>query len=275
MRKVTTVPELPEMENYRILLNGRIAGRTITGTEVGREKSINVSPERLERELAGQAVTMVERRGKHLLFQLTSGKVLVLHLMLGGILFYGTKEEKPERSVQVRIDFGDWHLFCIGLRLGYLHLYDGDEISGLMKKLGPEPFESGLTAERFEKRLRVKRGTLKSNLVDQSVFAGIGNCYSDEICFHAGLLPSRRPAHLTSLELGQLYRSMKEVLTEATHYGGYMEMPLYTGDTLTGGFDSRCRVYDREGEPCVRCGRHIVRQDVSSKKSFCCLVCQR
>ncbi|WP_210023416.1 MULTISPECIES: DNA-formamidopyrimidine glycosylase family protein [unclassified Paenibacillus] len=269
------MPELPEMENYRILLNRRIVGRTITGTEVGRERSINVALERFKRELAGQAVSMVDRRGKHLLFQLTSGKVLVLHLMLGGIIFYGTKDETPERTVQVRIDFGVWHLFCIGLRLGYLHLYEAEEISRLMKKLGPEPFDSELTAERFEERLRVKRGTLKSNLVNQSVIAGIGNCYSDEICFHAGLLPSRRPAHLTSNELGQLYRSMREVLNEATHYGGYMEMPLYTGDTLTGGFDSRCRVYDRDGEPCVRCGHPIVRQDVSSKKSFCCLVCQR
>ncbi|NTZ16924.1 Fpg/Nei family DNA glycosylase [Paenibacillus sp. JMULE4] len=269
------MPELPEMENYRILLNGRIAGRTITGTEIGREKSINVSPLRFERELTGQAVRTVDRRAKHLLFPLTSGKVLVLHLMLGGMIFYGTMEEAPERTVQVRIDFGDRHLFCIGLRLGYLHLYEAEEASALMEKLGPEPLDPGFTAERFEERLRVKRGTLKSNLADQSLLAGIGNCYSDEICFHAGLLPSRRPFDLTSLEFGRLYRSMREVLTEATHYGGYMEMPLFTGDTLTGGFDSRCRVYDREGEPCVRCGRPIVRQDVSSKKSFCCLGCQR
>lgn len=263
------------MENYRILLNGRMAGRTISGTEVGREKSINVTPERFERELAGQAVLVVERRAKHLLFRLTSGKVLVLHLMLGGMLFYGTQEEKPERSVQVQINFGDQHLYCIGLRLGYLHLYEAGQAHELMAKLGPEPLDPGFTAARFEERLRARRGTLKSTLVDQSVLAGIGNCYSDEICFRAGLLPSRRPADIADPELNQLYRSMKEVLTEATHYGGYMEMPLYKGDTLTGGFDNKCRVYDREGEPCVRCGSPIARQDVSSKKSFCCLRCQR
>ncbi|WP_088831927.1 Fpg/Nei family DNA glycosylase [Paenibacillus tyrfis] len=269
------MPELPEMENYRKLLSERIIGRTVTDTEVTREKSINVTPERWTQELTGQAVSRIDRRAKHLLFRLTTGNVLVLHLMLGGMMFYGKAEEKPDRSVQVRLGFGDYHLFFIGLRLGYLHLHDPSEVDELMNKLGPEPFDPGLTPDRFAERLRVKAGTLKSNLVDQGVFAGIGNCYSDEICYHAGLLPSRRPSALSDEELHRLYCSMHEVLTEATQGGGYMEMPLFVGDSLTGGFDSHCRVYDREGEPCLRCGSPIARRDVSSKKSFCCLVCQR
>ncbi|TVY10125.1 Fpg/Nei family DNA glycosylase [Paenibacillus cremeus] len=268
------MPELPEMENYRQLLSGRIIGRTITGVEIGREKSINLTPEQFEREVVGQAVRFIERRAKHLLFHLSSTRVLVLHLMLGGMMFYGRKEEKPDRTVQVRLSFGDHHLFFIGLRLGYLHLHEADELPTVMAKLGPEPFDPQLNEDRFAELLRRKNSTLKNTLVDQSVLAGIGNCYSDEICFHASLRPVNRTTALSEQQLSQLYQSMRTVLNEATRFGGYMEMPLFVGDTLTGGFDSRCRVYDREGEPCERCGHPIVFQEVSSKKSYCCLHCQ-
>ncbi|TDF99580.1 Fpg/Nei family DNA glycosylase [Paenibacillus piri] len=268
------MPELPEMENYRLLLNPRISGLPITSMEVTREKSINMPVEQFQRQLAGASVLTVERRAKHLLFRLNSSKVLILHLMLGGMMFYGSAAEKPERTVQVTISWGDRHLFFIGLRLGYLHLHDAAEAEKLLRRLGPEPLESGFTIDRFAALIQRNRGTLKTTLVDQSVIAGIGNCYSDEICFEAGLLPSRRCHQLADGEIERLYRSMRHVLAEATRYGGYMEMPLFAGDALTGGYDSRCKVYDREGEPCVRCGRPLARQDVSGKKSFCCLHCQ-
>ncbi|MGG2200267.1 Fpg/Nei family DNA glycosylase [Paenibacillus validus] len=268
------MPELPEMENYRRLLSGLIVNRLITETEVTREKSINIESQRFDRLLRGQSIRQVERRAKYLLFTLTSGETLVLHLMLGGILFYGTEAEKPERTVQVRIGFGERHLNFIGLRLGYLHVVEAGQLQPLFAKLGPEPFEPSFTEPAFTERLARRKGTLKSNLVDQSVLAGIGNCYSDEICFDAGLRPARKPASLQPVEFERLYLSMRRVLAEATEFGGYMDMPLYPGDRLTGGFDSRCRVYDREGEPCLRCGGTIVREDVSSKKSYCCPACQ-
>ncbi|MDF2963639.1 MAG: hypothetical protein K0S39_5374 [Paenibacillus sp.] len=268
------MPELPEMENYKLLLSPRITGLPITGVEVGREKSVNMPVEAFQNQLIGAAVSTIERRAKHLLFHLNTNKVLVLHLMLGGMMFYGGSGERPERTVQVKLSWGGSHLFFIGLRLGYLHLHDVSEAEKLLQKLGPEPMEPDFTSSRFTQLLRRNKGTLKSTLVDQSVIAGIGNCYSDEICFEAGLLPARRCQQLHDEEAERLYRSMRHVLQEATRYGGYMEMPLFTGDRLTGGYDSRCKVYDREGEPCVRCGQPLARQDVSSKKSFCCLNCQ-
>lgn len=268
------MPELPEMENYRLLLTGRITQRPITEVDVQREKSINVEPAAFAAALLGRRIERIERRAKHLLFYLDSPDVLVLHLMLGGVLFYGRPEEQPDRTVQVRLGFGEDKLFFIGLRLGYLHLHEAAAIPGLMAKLGPDPFDPTLPAVWRERLTRGSR-TLKASLVDQTVISGIGNCYSDEICFAAGLLPARRTATLTEAELSSLLAAMRSVLSEATQLGGYMDMPLFRGDALTGGFDARCRVYDREGEPCVRCGAPIVRQDTSSKKSYCCLRCQR
>jgi formamidopyrimidine-DNA glycosylase len=268
------LPELPEMENYKRLLSNLIIGKPISDVEVERVKSLNVPEQQFRRELIGASVQSVERRAKHLMFHLSTSGVLILHLMLGGMMFYGTRQQKPDRTAQITISWNEHQLYFIGLRLGYLHLYEPQEAQRFLRKLGPEPLEANFTQDRFREVLRAKKGTLKSTLVDQSIMAGIGNCYSDEICFEAGLRPARHVSGLQQAELGRLYQAIRHVLTEAIRYGGYMEIPLFEGDSLTGGSDSRCKVYDREGEPCTNCGFPLVRQDVSSKKSFCCLHCQ-
>lgn len=269
------MPELPEMENYKRLLIPRMVGRTIRGAEISREKSINASVPVFMQAVVGQPVTGIERRAKHLLFRLGSGRVLVLHLMLGGMMFWGRGEDKPDRTVQVMLDFGGEGLHFIGLRLGYLHLHTASEAERLLARLGPEPIAADFHEADFIRLLARKRGALKLALVDQSFLSGIGNCYSDEICFAAFVRPDRKIESLSAEETVRLYRAMREVLQAAIAAGGYMELPLFEGDGLTGGFDRQCRVYDREGEPCVRCGNPIVRHDFASRKSFCCTVCQK
>ncbi|GIP37307.1 DNA-formamidopyrimidine glycosylase [Paenibacillus sp. J31TS4] len=268
------MPELPEMETYKRLLTPLLAGRPITGVVIQREKSINVPAGQFEEQVLGRTVVAIERRAKHLLFVLDTERVLLLHLMLGGWMHWGTAEEKPERTVQVRLSFGEQHLSFIGLRLGYLHLLSREEAEEKLAKLGPEPMAVSFTPEQFAERAAERRGQLKAALVDQSFLSGIGNCYSDEICFEAGLLPSTSLGELDGSGYDRLYRGMRTILTEAIASGGYMESPLYAGDRLTGGYNSRCRVYDEEGKPCMRCGHPIERVDVASRKSFCCLHCQ-
>ncbi|WP_438445788.1 Fpg/Nei family DNA glycosylase [Gorillibacterium sp. sgz5001074] len=269
------MPELPEMENYRRLLTPRMVGKRITRVTVTREKSVNVDAAAFVDRVAGRTVTDITRRAKHLLFHLDGDQALLLHLMLGGVLFWGTEQEKPERTVQVELQLGEASLHFIGLRLGYLHLYPTAEVDDVLAKLGPEPMSPSFGEADFRLALGRRRGYLKPVLVDQGVLSGIGNCYSDEICFDAGILPQTKLENLQEADWSRLYRSMRSTLAEAIAHGGYMDLPLFKGDALTGGFDARCRVYDREGEPCVRCGALIQRVDFASKKSYSCPGCQR
>jgi formamidopyrimidine-DNA glycosylase len=268
------MPELPEMENYRRLLNQKIGGQVVTGVEINREKSINVNPTLFVPTVLGKKIIAVNRRGKHLIFHLEKGQVLLLHLMLGGWMFFGTEEDKPNRTIQIRLSFGENHLYFIGLRLGYLHLYSEPDVKKELSDLGSEPLEPDFTAEQFLKLLSDKRGRIKTKLLNQEFLAGIGNCYSDEICYHAKILPTRTIDELSESNRAQLYHSMKEVLLNALKFGGYMENPLFKGDTLTGGYNSRCLVYDREGEKCNRCGSIIMKEMISSRKTFFCPNCQ-
>lgn len=269
------MPELPEMENYRDLLTKQISHKTITQVIVNREKSINVPVSSFEQHVVGQTIHSITRRGKHLLFHMPNGYVLLLHLMLGGTMYVGTEEDQPKRTKQVIFYFHEKELFFIGLRLGYLHLYTNEAVQIELDKLGPEPIGPTFTLELFQSLIDKKKGKLKTTLVDQSFIAGIGNCYSDEICYHAGILPTRKCNELSDDEVRALYESIKFVLKRAFDLGGYMEMPLHRQDTLTGGYNDHCYVYGRGGETCNRCGNAITLEEVSSRKCFYCTGCQR
>lgn len=116
---------------------------------------------------------------------------------------------------------------------------------------------------------------VKTTFVNQEVIAGIGNCYSDEICFEASIKPVRKFPELESSEFQALFHGMKTVFHRAIEAGGYMDNPLFKNDQKTGGYDKQCRVYDREGEPCFRCQSTLVKEMVSSRKMFYCPNCQR
>lgn len=268
------MPELPEMENYKTLLSEKILNQSITNVIIEREKSINVQAEIFKSTLIGQKISTVARRAKHLLFHLGNNKVLLLHLMLGGSMFYGTKEEKPDRTAQVTISFGDKNLYFIGLRLGYLHLLSREEVEKELNNLGPEPVDSSFEVSLFIKEAFTKRGIMKTTLTDQDFIAGIGNRYSDEICYHARILPKKKMNELKEEQMKQLFLSIQHILNDASKKGGYMSEPLFIDDQKTGGYLPYFKVYNREGEQCERCGDIIIKEKISSRKTFYCPGCQ-
>ncbi|PKR85494.1 DNA-formamidopyrimidine glycosylase [Heyndrickxia camelliae] len=268
------MPELPEMENYKLLLNQYILGKTVTDVQINRVKSINVPPEDFIRKVKLHKITYIERRAKHLLFYLDNGNILLLHLMLGGWMYYGGAADKPKRTVQVQLSFGDHHLYFIGLRLGYLHIHDVKRTAEVLSELGPEPLSNEFTMEVFQTLIKMKHTKLKSVLLDQNFLSGIGNRYSDEICYEAKILPMRGLDQLEKDEVIMLYKSIKEVLKTAINNGGYMEHPFFKGDTLTGGYEALLNVHGREGEICKRCGSIIQMENISSRKTYYCKGCQ-
>ncbi len=269
------MPELPEMETYRKLLNEKIIGKTVTDIEVNREKSINVSSLEFVQEIKGKQIIKIDRRAKHLIFRLNSGKNLLLHLMLGGWMYIGSEHDNPDRTKQVILSFGDMKLYFIGLRLGYLHLVDDQDLRQRLSDLGPEPLDPTFTFNDFQNILQAKRGKLKMILVNQKIISGIGNCYSDEICFEAKIKPAVTVDSLDDDSMLSVYNSIHSVLQNAVSHGGYMDNPLLSGDQHTGGYNNHLLVYDREGEKCKRCGGTVIKTELNSRKCFYCPDCQQ
>lgn len=265
------MPELPEMETYKTSLEQIILNKTITGVAVNREKSINVPVDHFIRQVLNQKIETIDRRAKHLIFHLQNGKCLLLHLMLGGWMFYGTMEDQPKRTVQVQLSFGNHHLYFIGLRLGYLHLLTPELVKRELGNIGPEPLDPNFSPDAFQAIMKNRRGHLKTAILNQEVMAGIGNRYSDEILWHAQLLPEKKINELDQNHFTRLYHSIQYILQLAIEQGGYMEK-LFKGDKKTGCY--KMYVHGLEGSPCSRCGTPIIKMEISSRKTYLCNNCQ-
>lgn len=265
------MPELPEMETYKTLLSPLIIGKKVTEIAIGREKSINVPADRFTTQVTNQSIKTIMRRAKYLIFELQNGSCLLLHLMLGGKMFFGKEEDKPDRTIQVKLSFGEQHLYFIGLRLGYLHLLSPEMIKEEFEKLGPEPLSPQFTLDAFLNLMQKRKGAIRTTLINQEVLAGIGGGYSDEILWHAEIRPDKKIDDIDNQQLTQIYNSMQFILKRGITQGGYMD-PLFKGDGKTGGY--QFFVHDREGEECERCRTPIVKEELSSRKTYFCPNCQ-
>lgn len=271
------MPEYPEMATYSRLMNERFAGLEVRDVLIERDKSVNIPPEEFRQIVQRQRIQRISSRGKHLLFHFTNGWTGVVHLMLGGWAHFSLPEAAPERTKQLTFSFSERReqLYFINLRLGYYHLLSPEQLSQKLKPLGPEAMDPELTLERFSAILQKARGNLKAFFLDQKKLAGIGNAYSDEMCWEAELRPDRRGSELQLVEQRRLYEAMRHTLRKGVELGGYMDHPFYPGDELTGGMNARFEVYDRDGQACPRCHGLIETLQLAGRTSHFCPHCQK
>ena len=154
-----------------------------------------------------------------------------------------------------------------------MHLLSPEEIKKEFKKLGLEVLDSDFTLDTFQQLMEKRKGMIKTTLINQEVLAGIGNAYSDEILWHAGIRPDKKINVLDEQQLTRVYQSIQFIFKKGIEQGGYMENPLYKGDNKTGGY--QFYVYDREGNACSRCHTPILKEEISSRKTFFCPNCQK
>jgi len=144
-----------------------------------------------------------------------------------------------------------------------------------LQNLGPEPLEKGFTPSKFKKLLKGKRGRIKPLLMDQTFIAGIGNIYSQEALFLAGIHPKRSPSSLVDKEIESLYNNLLSVLQEAISYGGSSVDTYVDLNGKKGDYESYLKVYGREGKNCSRCGAVIERVKMAGRGTYFCPCCQK
>lgn len=283
------MPELPEVETTVRDLRPKVRGRTFLDVWSDAEKLVrkpNFS--RFEEQIKEKKIRRVRRRGKYVLFDLSRGKVLLVHQKLTGHLLYGRWEKEgggwSSRSGPMRekmnsylhlvfkLDNGKMLAFSDLRKFGRVELWDREEFEGRLSDLGPEPLSPAFSFEDFKERFKRRRARIKSLLMDQSFIAGVGNIYANEILWRTRLHPERKADTLSEGEKRRIYEAMRAVLKEAIRLKG-----TSTSDyrTLEGEFGSRLKVYGREGEECPRCGREIEKMKTGGRTTYYCPRCQR
>ncbi len=285
------MPELPEVEIVRRGLSPLITGARIDNLILRRKNLRFDFPVGFAKKISGTHITGVLRRAKYLLFELSSGQIILSHLgMTGNYRFFApVKPGHFEKHDHVIFELSGTNppspflIYSDPRRFGFMDLIDNQEDCAFLKHLGPEPLSNQLSAQMLRERFATRRGPIKTVLLDQRVIAGLGNIYVCEALFRSGINPSTPAKNLAvpndcaqSDKLEDLTRSIREVLHEALEAGGSTLKDYRQVEGQSGYFQHRFAVYGREGEPCLRpaCAGQIERAIHSARSSFFCPTCQ-
>lgn len=272
------MPELPEVETIRRNLNNgydgypSVLGQTVESVNLIWSGALATpDPDFFNGSLPGQSIQAVNRRAKFLDIVLAQAH-LVVHLRMSGDLRLVATDDPslplPHDRLVLHFTSGYSLAFNDARKFGRVWLLPHTE--ALFAPLGPEPFDPGLTPESFYTMLHARQRAIKPLLMDQHFLAGMGNIYTDEALFSAGIHPQRRSDSLTPVEAETLLATIREtLLTGIAHNGSSIDW-VYKG----GAFQNYFQVYQQTNNPCPRCGQPIERLVVGQRGTHICPHCQ-
>ncbi|MBA3031931.1 MAG: bifunctional DNA-formamidopyrimidine glycosylase/DNA-(apurinic or apyrimidinic site) lyase [Gammaproteobacteria bacterium] len=288
------MPELPEVEVTRRGIAQRVEGARIDRAVLRTPALRYPIPAGLARNLAGRTLVEAKRRGKYLLLDFSSAITpasghesslklrfdnghLLIHLGMSGSLRFVVPGTPPEKHDHADFVFGKQVLRLTDpRRFGALLWLAGDPLAHpLIAKLGIEPLSRAFTPGWLQQALKGRSLAIKPALMDSGLVVGVGNIYAAESLFDAGIDP-RTPAGRVSLKrLGRLVPAIQTTLRAAIRAGGSTLRDFRGTDGGMGDFQTRHKVYDRAGEPCLNCGSPIRAIRQGQRSSFYCPRCQR
>ena len=272
------MPELPEVETVRRGLEKLILGKKITSIDIRYPKMIKTDLDQFQKELPGQVVKSMGRRGKYLIFYLTD-KVLISHLRMEGKYFY-YPDQVPERKhahIFIQFEDGGTLVYEDVRKFGTMELLAPELLDAyfVSKKLGPEPTEEDFDLEIFIGALKKSKKPIKSHLLDQTLVAGLGNIYVDEVLWRAKVHPTSPSQSLTRAEATAIHDQTIAVLGQAVEKGGSTIRTYTNAFGEDGTMQNFHQVYDKAGQACSRCGSIIEKIQLGGRGTHVCPKCQR
>jgi formamidopyrimidine-DNA glycosylase len=276
--------ELPEVETIRRALDKEAGGKKVKTAEVTAPMSAiphHPNKKHLAGKLEGAKITSVSRRGLTILVHLDTEDVVVVHLGDGGSIVKAAPKEAVGKETLLVVAFTQGGQIRFNDTTGTMSIsaVPADEVDTHfpeLSSLGLDPVETPVSWTLFAEMLRGRKVKLKAFLVDQSILAGLGELYADEILFAAGLRPDRIAGSLTTQEIRRLYRSLVETLHDAIKYrgtslegDGYVDVYGKPGE-----YTEHLKVYGREKDSCRRCRVPIVKVRSGSSSTYLCEQCQ-
>ncbi|PFN79511.1 DNA-formamidopyrimidine glycosylase [Bacillus sp. AFS076308] len=274
------MPELPEVETVRKTLKQLVLHKEIANITVYWPKIIKnpVEVEQFIDALKGETIVDVGRRGKFLIIY-TDQFALVSHLRMEGKYGLYPKEEPFDKHTHVIFHFtDDTELRYRDVRkFGTMHLYKkGEEfVQPPLLELGPEPFSEEFTKEYLAEKLKKTNRRIKTALLDQKLFVGLGNIYVDEALFRSGIHPERIASTLNEEEISVLHDEIVATLSEAVTKGGSTIRSYVNSQGQIGMFQLDLYAYGRKGEACKKCGTPLEKTTVGGRGTHYCPNCQR
>ena len=270
------MPELPEVETTLRGIKPYLLGKTVTAVMVHEPRLRWPVEANLAQMVTGQTISGLNRRGKYLLLETSSGR-LMIHLGMSGslrVVRNGTARRKHDH-LELLISTGKVLRFHDPRRFGSIFWLPNTEGHELIDNLGPEPLSEDFNADYLFEASRGRRVTVKNFVMNSKIVVGIGNIYANEALFMAAILPSRVAGTISRRRYGTLVKKIKLVLTNAIESGGTTLRDFVREDGSPGYFKLELLVYGLAGEPCKSCGRILTESRVGNRSTVFCTRCQR
>ena len=288
------MPELPEVETIKRGLAKSVVGKTISDFDCDWKKMINKSLVEYKKILKGLKIIAVRRRAKMLILDLTKDWHFLIHLKMTGQLVYASKVKcvvgghpieagyqcLPNKFTHAVISFTDKsHLYFNDIRkFGWIRLFSTAQLAKALEdiKLGVEPLSPKFTVKYLKTWIQKRpHNQIKKFLMDSSVVVGVGNIYSDEVCFYARVKPTRKVKDLTAKEIDLIYKGIRSILEASIKAQGTTFRDFRKADGEAGGYSQKLKVYGKYGQKCPICGGKIERIKMGGRSSSYCPKCQK
>jgi formamidopyrimidine-DNA glycosylase len=263
------VPELPEVEYAARVAREVAVGRVITRLALLHPSHRRALSPRRARGITGDRVVRIDRAGKLQRLLLASGRALEVHFRMTGDWATGKVGDPLPRFARALIEFDDGGRLVLDDPRALSRVTLADHATRGESAVGPDPTQPGFLPARLAAALAGKRVSIKVALLDQRIVAGLGNIYAAEALWYARVDPRAPAGRLTARRISRLTTAIRRVLARATR-----NVERYYGAASTAA-GTRFAVYDREGEPCRRCGSTIARIVQGGRSTYFCPRCQR
>jgi formamidopyrimidine-DNA glycosylase len=278
------MPDLPEIETLRRGLERETVGRRIKSVEVANADAVarGGGQKAFETRVEGTKIKSVERRGGLLVTTLDSGDLIVIDVGDTGRLLRAAPKDPVDDDVVLTVTFTQGGLLRLADKAGKAEVFatSPDQLVELvpsLRDLGLDPVASPVSWTAFAHALVARRNSkLKPLLLDPTFVVGLGTLYADEILYDAGLKPDREVSTVSTMEIRRLYRSLVEILHEATKHHGTSTGEHHFADLngKEGGYQAELEVWGRDGEPCRRCRGVVGKQRSGKLMTYWCPNCQ-
>lgn len=274
------MPEFPEVRTFiNHLKKQHLLGQKISSVNFIDSKVLKNSSEKtFTKFIVGEKIEDIDQIGKLIVIKLSHDKYLTIHLRMEGKLFFVDSSVEPNKLTMVEMFCGSKKLVYIDFRkFGTFYIYNSTKEflkSDEVTKMGLQPFDKKLTQTYLSNMFEGKNQPIKASLLDQSIIAGIGNIYADEILFACKINPSRKTKLVTESDCKHIIDACRKIMDASIKNSGTTVSSFAFAPNHAGSFQKFLKVHRREGQPCPVCKTKIVKTKVNGRGTYYCPKCQ-
>lgn len=268
------MPELPEVQTVVNGLKEDLVGDRITCiTPIWEKVLSNFIPSDLFIKGRMTLIQDVTRRAKFIIIHFPSS-ILAIHLRMTGKLFFPVANQIPKHTTAViKLDSRKKLIFHDTRKFGRIYLYN--DLTPINERHGPEPLGKNFSVGWLHRALQQRKRNIKALLLDQSFLAGLGNIYVDESLWAAGIHPGSISNALPAARISRLHEAVQAILKAAITAKGTTIIDFSYLNGQSGRYTSQLRIFGRQGQPCITCGREIEKIKVAGRGTYVCSRCQK